>query len=399
MEGGREGGRPAELVAAQSCISRLEAALQLAQQREAASSAALVEAEAVARRSDELAMANLQLSQRLAESKAEMEMAAYYKKASGVCGELTEAKSRLEEQLMGLGSLLSASELRLADMAARAAAADVGGRGAVGSGEHAALAECRARAAESSIASEVERRCGAVLSSRALWPPALREEVEALEARLAAAEAERGMAVQRAEAAARAEGELREQLGTKTAELALLTQESAAAATAFAAQLQQLREALAESQARVAGLPDDLSRSRAREEASATIAAAVAAPRRHSNGGNAATAPSPPTATAVMTPKWQVQNRVGGGGLYNLDAAFAGDPGDGGNSSGGGDGSGSAGTRKGSGGPSNVDAVYMKNVLFKFLEAHLTNKVQERDMLLPAVATLLQVGRWVVLVP
>lgn len=37
-----------------------------------------------------------------------------------------------------------------------------------------------------------------------------------------------------------------------------------------------------------------------------------------------------------------------------------------------------------------VDIVYMKNVLLKFLEAHATCKIAERDALLPAVAALLQ---------
>lgn len=55
--------------------------LQLAHQREAASAAALSEAEAVLWRSDDLAAANLVLQQRLGESKAEMEMVVYYKKA------------------------------------------------------------------------------------------------------------------------------------------------------------------------------------------------------------------------------------------------------------------------------------------------------------------------------
>lgn len=39
-----------------------------------------------------------------------------------------------------------------------------------------------------------------------------------------------------------------------------------------------------------------------------------------------------------------------------------------------------------------VDIVYLKNVLLKFLEASMAGKVQERDVLLPAVAALLQVS-------
>jgi len=39
-----------------------------------------------------------------------------------------------------------------------------------------------------------------------------------------------------------------------------------------------------------------------------------------------------------------------------------------------------------------VDILYLKNVVLKFMEAVTAGKVAERDALLPAVATLLQVG-------
>lgn len=40
-------------------------------------------------------------------------------------------------------------------------------------------------------------------------------------------------------------------------------------------------------------------------------------------------------------------------------------------------------------GLSAIDTLYLKNVLFKFIEAMAKNKISERDMLLPAVSTLL----------
>jgi hypothetical protein len=40
---------------------------------------------------------------------------------------------------------------------------------------------------------------------------------------------------------------------------------------------------------------------------------------------------------------------------------------------------------------SNTDIVYLRNVVLKFMEAALAGRVAERDALLPAVATLLQV--------
>ncbi len=53
--------------------------------------------------------------------------------------------------------------------------------------EHLHAAESRARAAESSVAAEVSRRVATALSSRALWPADLREEVQ-VRARTAARE-------------------------------------------------------------------------------------------------------------------------------------------------------------------------------------------------------------------
>jgi hypothetical protein len=41
---------------------------------------------------------------------------------------------------------------------------------------------------------------------------------------------------------------------------------------------------------------------------------------------------------------------------------------------------------------SNTDIVYLRNVVLKFMEAALAGRVAERDALLPAVATLLQVS-------
>ena len=37
-----------------------------------------------------------------------------------------------------------------------------------------------------------------------------------------------------------------------------------------------------------------------------------------------------------------------------------------------------------------IDRLYMKNVFFKFIEATVRNRVEERDALFPAVATLLE---------
>ena len=37
-----------------------------------------------------------------------------------------------------------------------------------------------------------------------------------------------------------------------------------------------------------------------------------------------------------------------------------------------------------------IDHLYMKNVFFKFIEATVRNRVEERDALFPAVATLLE---------
>lgn len=126
-------------------------------------------------------------------------------------------------------------------------------------------------------------------------------------------------------------------------------------------------------------------------------------------------------------PKWQVQNRVGGGTLYGVaderQAAFTGVTGPGAAATGiTGMGAGAGLGRRSSlassssssipefgvlsnlnsnpnqvGAPSagrpkmeGVDIVYLKNVLLKFMEAAMTGKVAEREVLLPAVAALLQ---------
>ena len=124
-------------------------------------------------------------------------------------------------------------------------------------------------------------------------------------------------------------------------------------------------------------------------------------------------------------PKWQVQNRVGGGTLYGVaderQAAVAGVTGPGAAVTGvTGAGMGAGLGRRSSlassssssipefgvlsnsnsnhvGAPSTgrpkmegVDIVYLKNVLLKFMEAAMTGKVAEREVLLPAVAALLQ---------
>ncbi len=129
-------------------------------------------------------------------------------------------------------------------------------------------------------------------------------------------------------------------------------------------------------------------------------------------GAGGATAP-PPLHTVTMTPKWQVQNRVGGGGLYNLDgtaphstAGLGTGAGTGlgaslqsvgssqhANGTASGPGAGAGGGAAAGARSEAVDLVYLRNVLLKFLEAHAAGRSQERDLLLPAVATLLQVGR------
>ena len=130
-------------------------------------------------------------------------------------------------------------------------------------------------------------------------------------------------------------------------------------------------------------------------------------------------------AASASHPKWQVQNRVGGGSLYGVaDGGLARPSGSRGGSSsyahapstptspvareGGSGGSviGSLGASAvaghsgaeavpttpsgGRGKIEGIDIVYLKNVLLKFMEAAVTGKVAERDVLLPAVAAILQ---------
>ncbi|KAG2451383.1 hypothetical protein HYH02_003985 [Chlamydomonas schloesseri] len=394
-------GLQADLVAARANHAKLDADLQLSYQREAATAAALTEAEALAGRCDELAAANMTLTQRLADSRSELEMAGYYKK---MCTELTEAKGKLESDLLGLAQQLVAAEHRVTDLSARLADSE----------ELSRQAEGRARAAEAAVSAEVERRCGAVLSSRALWPAALREEVMGLERRAAELDLALATATRNADTASREAREAQVQLLTKTDELAALSAESVAAASAAADQLQHLRAALAESQARAAGLKDALEEARAEARAAGDRAArepqAGAGPRplsgssgnlqhRTSSSGNMAGAAQggggggggghgpvhgPSAVASVPTPRWQVQNVVGGGGLYNLSNGLGHGGGAGGGHGSAGDGGGLVGSQ------TPTDMVYLKNLLLKFLEAHMLSKITERDALLPAVGTLLQ---------
>ncbi|GFR45083.1 hypothetical protein Agub_g6459, partial [Astrephomene gubernaculifera] len=306
----------ASLAAAQGSVSRLEAELQSERHLRSCSQS---EAAALSGRCEELAAAHRELSERLAGSRGELERAAYHKK---LCCELTAATSRLQEQLVELAGQQAAAGAREQALADRLAAAE----------DQLAAAEARARSAEASVAAEVERRCAASWSSRALWPQPLREEVAALEGRLAAAEAAVAEAGSRAEAAEAEAVEAREQLRVKSEELAACRLEATRLASSSAQQLQQLRQELAEAQARAAGLRHDLAAERAaaaqvaaaaaREEEVRRCTAAGEASRCGGAGGDGrnGNGHASCTMTAVMTPKWQVQNRVGGGGLYNLDA-------------------------------------------------------------------------------
>jgi hypothetical protein len=99
------------------------------------------------------------------------------------------------------------------------------------------------------------------------------------------------------------------------------------------------------------------------------------------------------------TPKWQVQNRVGSGALYNLadgspgaeqlqlqQGQGPGSPYGPRHSNGSLGGAGAGGRDKVAG----VDLQYLRNVLLKFLEAVAAGRTAERDALLPAIAALVQ---------
>jgi hypothetical protein len=97
-------------------------------------------------------------------------------------------------------------------------------------------------------------------------------------------------------------------------------------------------------------------------------------------------------------PKWQVQNRVGSGALYNLAEQLQ--PCSEQLQQGQGQGqasphgprhsSGSLGGAAGRDKVQGVDLQYLRNVLLKFLEAVVAGRAVERDALLPAIAALVQ---------
>jgi len=469
---GGSGGPPAEAVARLAeQLHKAEEDLRSAQRDAATSSAALRAAEAraggaearearlmaemrelegVAAEREELAAQVSALRGKLAETRAERGQLETYKQ---VAHELEAGRSRVEEELLVTGQLVTQLEARLRDALARADAAEMASQ----------MGEARVRAAEAGVAREVELRMAAAASNRALWPAAIKDEYARLEGRtealvtsLATAHsrlAEEGATVaallaQKADMGARIRDlEDRVELLEVTSGDRIRELEDSLEVARGEALNARAAAVEAEREARKAQAALELRRTFSHATESSLPAA--------SQGGAASQAAA---AAASAANKWQVQNKVGGGSLYgvadeaqtaaivdsfggashghghshshshgdssaaeastsanhhNLPKAPSGShlhqqltsrASSGSLSAMGAAASTSAGQHQqqqpGGGAPAasggskhlleGVDVVYLKNVVLKFMEAAMAGRVAERDALLPAVATLLQ---------
>jgi hypothetical protein len=251
------------------------------------------------------------------------------------------ARARAEEELVTTARLAAQLEARLA-----AAQAEI---------EHARLAadraDARAAAAEAAVEAKAAERWASAGRDRAAWPPAAAEELEGVEARLAAslaaqrvAREEAATAAAAADAARRdvAAAEQRADAAQAAAELVRGGAEQRearlhAAASAAVLQVDEFRTALAASE-------------RERDELREQVAARAAA-------------------VAVVS---AATRRAGSRGLEAVDAGGGGVP--------------AAPLRPGVA----PDALYLKNVILKFAEAAVAGRHAECEVLLPAVAALLR---------
>ncbi|KAK9815909.1 hypothetical protein WJX72_011792 [[Myrmecia] bisecta] len=343
-------------------VASMERRVKQAEDGEALLMHDLRQAEALAADRDELAARVGALEEKLRETRAESGKLQNYKQ---LVRELEDARMRLENEVVTTVKIATSLESRL-----QAAKADVE------SAQHAALAaDRRATEAERKVEREVEHRLEAIGENRVLWPHAARDEVSRLEKKLQAvhgmlaslqqeledesqrrdsdAAALAGLQVRLAaaeERASRLEWEAREATGA--------LQRQVAAARAEADEMR--REAALAEEARLKAIPvmtKQGSLSLSRQQSRASLNGGGYTGQLH-GGGNGL--------------------RRGGGSLHGvadmLFDAYNNTNGDAAHSE----------------LMNSTDILYMKNVILKFVEAHAAGRIQERDVLLPAIATLLR---------
>lgn len=324
--------RIAELEASAGSLSQQLAAAQArgaaAEERLGAAEAEAERAVAEARDLEAAAAERDALAARLAAAEARLEEGRSVALSSS---SLREVASQAEARRLAAEEELVATATLAAELEERLVRATA-------TAEAAALevqaAEGRAAAAWGEIEAGVARRWAEAGADRRRWPAAAQEEVEAVEARLTALNA--------------AHKNLQEKLGEA---------ERAAAAAGAAAAAAGQRAAAAEAAAdRVA---------RSAEQREARLEAAALAATRQVDEFRAALARlerERDAAAAAATAAEQMSPRGGGGGPPRLKEGAL-DP---------------------------TDLVYLRNVLLRFMGAHLEGRAGECEVLLPALAAVLR---------
>ncbi|KAL4428842.1 hypothetical protein ABPG77_005280 [Micractinium sp. CCAP 211/92] len=355
-----------QLAAARQHADALESRLATAELAAARSAAEVQELEEVVHERDAMAVRLGMLEARLDETRAERGQVESYRT---LAQQSEEKRARAEDELLTTARLAASLEARLA--------------AAVQENEQLRLevqgAAARVEEAKRSVPKLVAERWAEAGADRSRWPVLAQEEIENVEARLSAlhtalkdAQAQLAEAVAAAEAhrAARAGAEARAAAAEDTAtrrqrEAEQQAQRAEAAASAAAVQVAEFREALsAAERERDVLLAEKQERERAAKQAAATVAAA----RRRAGSGALQPADAQAAVAAALS-------NGGGFGATRQASSELHSP---------------LPAVKQRDVLESTDVLYLKNVVLKFIDAQLSGRTQECEVLLPAVATLLR---------
>lgn len=322
-----------------------------------------------------LAMRAAALEERVEETRGERNQLASYKQ---LAADAEAARSRVEGELMVTARMASSMESRLRESQAAADAA----RSAV------AVSERRAFEAEQQVQIQVAEQLEAIGGDRTRWPAVARREVEALDARVASLSAvvSAGQAAsEEASAASHTASRIQEALQRRADDA---ESRATRARNEASRQAAETARQLGELKGQVASLKADLEAAQGDSAAGPSHAPlSRGTPHSHWRGGGSLLetqhdkgylhsngSGATETGAVAATPR--------AGKTYGPSAHL--------------EGSGSLAGRASSNDHisgealAEVDVVYMKNVLLKFITAQAAGKTSETEALLPAVATLLR---------
>lgn len=309
---------------------------------------------------------------RLASAEARLEEGRAVQLSSGsLRGMFEQSESKrlaAEEELVATAKLAAELEERLAQATVRAEDALL----------EAQQAGVKASAAWGAIDAAVEERWSQAGNDRSKWPACAQEEIEAVEARLSAlngAHKSLQQKLQSAESALKVaeERSVGAEQKTLSAEAGLerLARSSEqrerrleAAALTATRQVDEFRTALGRLERERDQLAED---KKSLEEAAREASTAVAGSRMRAGSGSISEGGFYSSSNTINEEKSQyltpLPRRPGSNDKNYGDAAHLMDP---------------------------IDLMYLRNVLLKFLGAHLENRVQECEVLLPALAAVLR---------